>query len=91
MKNLKSILILLTTVELLYFFIVFYDQEFWVKMDNEYKINIILGLFHIIVVGIFIKNIWNDNLIENKEKVNNSLMIVFLGIIGMWIWLPKNT
>lgn len=47
------------------------------------------GGLHYILVFIILRHIWTDNSIEKKKKTDNTYMVLFLGIIGMWLWLPK--
>ena len=89
--TLKSVLIILTIIELLYFAVIFYDDKLWIKLDYEFKANLIIGFFHLIVVGLFLKKIWSENIKEKKKKIDKTFMILILGIIGMWIYIEKNT
>lgn len=88
--TLKTLLILLTVIELSYLAVIFYDDNLWVKLDYDFKANIIIGILHLIVVGLFIKKIWNENESLKKKKTDSTIMILVLGLIGMWIWLPKS-
>lgn len=47
------------------------------------------GGLHYILVFIILRHIWTDNSTEKKKKTDNTYMVLFLGIIGMWLWLPK--
>ena len=77
-------------MELVYFSITYYDNKLWILIDNDFKANIIIGIFHLIVVGLFLKEIWSNNSTEKNKRTENTFMILILGIIGMWIWIPKN-
>ena len=48
-----------------------------------YKIAFFMNLG---IVALFITFIWKYMPDSKKEKTNYSFMILFLGIIGMWIW-----
>jgi len=89
-RTLKISLTILTVLELSYLTITFYDSRLWNTLDFEFKVNYFIGFIHIIIVGLFIKKIWEENQIEKKKKVDSTLMIIVLGLIGMWLWLPKN-
>jgi len=91
LNRLKLFLIILTVIELTYIIITFYDSKLWVKLDTEFKVNIIIGILHLTLIGFFLKEIWYDNSKEKSKKIENTFMILILGIIGMWIWIPNNT
>jgi len=63
---LKKLLIALTSTELLYLIVIFYDDRLWLKLDYEFKANLIIGFFHIIVVGLFLKNIWENDKLDKR-------------------------
>ncbi|MDP2058443.1 MAG: hypothetical protein Q8J97_01805 [Flavobacteriaceae bacterium] len=48
-----------------------------------------MAITHLIVTGVFIWFIWKKLPRGNKNKIDNTLMILFLGLIGMWLWLPN--
>lgn len=95
-KNLKSdliklriLLITLTLIQIGYMIIIFTNSYLWFKLDYEYKANWLIFGLNFIVSGIFIWYNWTKLPIENKTKTNNTFMILFLGIIGMWLWIPN--
>lgn len=69
--------------------IIFVDSTLWVKLDFEYKTNWLIGGLNLIVAGIFIWFNWAKMPLEKKTKTDNTLLILFLGIIGMWLWIPN--
>ncbi len=50
---------------------------------------VIASVFHFYVMISFIFYNWNKLPIEKKKKFDNTLMILFLGPVGMWLWLPS--
>ncbi len=88
-KILKWFLISLTLVELLYTAMNWIDLKTIIALDLEYRVNLILGGVHLFFVGFFVFYIWRFMPYNRKEKINNSLMILFLGVIGMWLWIPN--
>ncbi|MDV7140414.1 hypothetical protein R3X28_16095 [Maribacter sp. TH_r10] len=89
LKKLRVLLIILTLFHFVYLIVVFTDPKLWLKLDYDYKANwLILGL-HLIVAGIFIWFNWKKMPIPRKTKSNNTFLILFLGIIGMWLWIPN--
>ena len=91
LKKLRILLVILTLLQIGYLIIVFTDTKLWAKLDFDYKANwLIMGL-NLIVAGIFIWFNWKKMPIERKSKTNNTFMILFLGIIGMWLWIPNRS
>jgi cell division protein FtsW (lipid II flippase) len=88
-KKLKILLITLTLIQASYIIIVFLNAELWIELDFEYKVNWLIWRLHLIVMGIFIWFNCTRLPIEKKTKINNIFMILFLGIIGMWLWVPN--
>lgn len=89
LKKLRILLTLLTLFEIGYMIIVFTDTKLWMKLDFDYKVNWIFWGFHFIVTGIFIWYIRKKMPVEKKVKNHYTFLILFLGIIGMWLWLPN--
>ena len=88
-KKLKVLLIILTLIQAGYLFIVFFNEKLWIKLDLEYKANWLIWGLNLIVMGVFVWFNWTKLPIEKKPKTNNTFMILFLGIIGMWLWIPN--
>ena len=89
LKKLRILLIILTLIQIGYMIIIFADTKLWIKLDYDYKANwLILGL-NLIVAGTFIWFNWTKMPIEKKTKTDNTFLILFLGIIGMWLWIPN--
>ena len=82
-KKLRTSLIILTLIQVVYMIIVFSNAKLWVKLDFEYKVNWLIWGLNLITMGVFIWFNWKKLPIEKKNKTNNTLMIIFLGIIGM--------
>ncbi len=88
-KKLRILLIILTLIQVGYLIITFIYPKLWIKLDFEYKVNwFILGL-HIIVAGVLICFNCRKLSIDKRTKVNNTFLILFLGVIGMWLWIPN--
>lgn len=72
---------------------IFYSQLIF-NLDRDYYFSTILGFSLLALIGIFTWYNWKKLPIERKKKVNNTWMLVLLGIfgfgvIGMWLWLPN--
>ncbi|MCK5441323.1 MAG: hypothetical protein KAJ23_05500 [Maribacter sp.] len=89
LKKMRILLIILTLILIGYMIIIFVDEKLWIKLDFDYKANwLILGL-NLIVAGTLIWFNWKKMPIDRKTKTNNTFLILFLGIIGMWLWIPN--
>jgi len=88
-KKLKLLLILYTLIQSTILYIIFFKPKIQFQLDQSYKLNWIIWVLNIVVIGYFIWYNWKKLPIPKNEKINNTLMIVFLGVIGMWIWLPN--
>lgn len=88
-RNLRYILILLTLLQIAYFALMFVEDVLFFKLQMEYKSDWILALLNYSVAGLFIWYNWKRLPIEKKKKKDATWMILFLGIIGMWLWLPN--
>ena len=68
---------------------IFFTIEF-----NEIRPSGLIRAFNVFSVSnfvlyvIFIYYVWFKYPADKKTRQKNILMIIFLGIIGMWIWLP---
>ncbi len=91
LKKLRILLIILTLIQIGYMILMFADTKMWVKLDFNYKANWIIGILNLIVAGIFLWFNWTRMPIGKKTKTNNTFLILFLGIIGMWLWIPKKS
>jgi len=43
-----------------------------------------------LTVLVFIWFIWAKHPVDRNEKINRTLSIIILNVIGMWLWLPNN-
>lgn len=89
-KRLKIALTILTFLKVVYFFVsVFGPHDVWIKIYFKYHANWIIAFLHLLVLGLFLWYNWKKLPITKKEKTNNTWMLVFLDIIGMWLWVPN--
>lgn len=89
LKKLRILLIILTLIQIGYIIIIFTDTKLWIKLDIDHKANWLIWTLNLIVAGIFIWFNWTKMPTDKKTKTNNTFMILFLGIIGMWLWIPN--
>ncbi|MFK5889758.1 MAG: hypothetical protein QM486_03375 [Flavobacteriaceae bacterium] len=88
-KRLKLLLIIMTIIELSYVLVNSTDQLEVIKFIFQNNIDKMLWVLHLLLVGVFIGFIWKKFPANKKSKWNNTLMILFLGVIGMWLWFPN--
>jgi len=86
-KKLKVLLIVLTIIQVGY--LIFSDTKLLMKLDLEYKIKWLVWGLHLLTALIFIGYNWKKMPIDKNSKTNNTYMILFMGIIGMWLWIPN--
>ncbi|OAD92310.1 hypothetical protein A7A78_08715 [Aequorivita soesokkakensis] len=86
LKKLKFLLIGLTIIELANILLMFTRDVLWFKFYNLQWV--IFGI-HYSIAAIFIWFIWKKMPLEKKSKSNNTFLILFFGIIGMWLWMPN--
>jgi hypothetical protein len=102
LKKLRASLIILTLIKLLYFIWVFGSGFLWTyKMHNIdsgdmvvwifsfFASGFIIWILHCILMIIIIWYNWKKMPIDRKKKIDNTFMIMLLGIIGMWLWMPN--
>lgn len=90
LRILKSLLIVLTCIQTGYFIALFNDISFWSILVDDYYLIWLIWMSHFGVVAFFIGYIWKKMPTTEGKKIDNTLMIIFLGAIGMWLWMPNN-
>tara|TARA_R110001632_G_scaffold45215_3_gene114863 strand:+ start:2439 stop:2792 length:354 start_codon:yes stop_codon:yes gene_type:complete len=89
--NLKLLLIALTVLQLAYLIFMFANHETYIKLIFNFHLDWIMTFVNYIVAGIFLWYNWKKLPIEKKKKTDSTWMILFLGIIGMWLWIPNKS
>ena len=87
--NLRILLIFLTVIQLTYLGFMFADHETYVKMIFNFHLDWIVAIINYTIAGIFLWYNWKKLPIEKKKKADSTWMILLLGIIGMWLWIPN--
>jgi len=103
LKKIRILLIILTFIEFSYFVLIFGGGTLWANNAQNNSNNttvwilsfivsgFIIWILHLLVMGIIIWYNWKKMPILRKKKIDNTLMILFIGIIGMWFWIPNKT
>ncbi len=89
LKKLRVLLILLTSIVAVYLIIIFADFRWSTNPDFAFKAQWYIWIFHNLILALFIWFNWKRMPIDKKHKTNNTFMLLFLGVIGMWLWLPN--
>ncbi|SRR5690625_1937810 len=90
LKTLRVVLIFLTTCELIYFGIALSASDLRKSLDDQFYAVLFLAAFHLIMLFIFLWLNWYKLPINTKMRTNNSFLLIFLGILGMWLWMPSS-
>ncbi len=86
LKNLKRLLIFHTVIYVSLIFYVVAQNYPEIALDNNMYQSLVW--LNLLVICYFIWFIWAKMPSSQIEKIRGSLLIFFLGILGMWIWFP---
>tara|TARA_Y100000766_G_C18786494_1_gene545996 strand:+ start:145 stop:501 length:357 start_codon:yes stop_codon:yes gene_type:complete len=89
--NLRVLLVILTVIQLAYLIFIFTDYKIDFKLILNINLSWIVAIINYIVAGIFLWYNWKKLPIEKKKKKDSTWMILSLGVIGMWLWIPNKT
>ncbi len=90
LRLIRIAIILISLLEIGFFFILpVYDRALIDRLIINYHLNLAVIAIHGIVAGICIWYNWKKLPLPKKKKKDNTYMILFLGLIGMWLWLPN--
>ncbi len=87
--KLRLALIILTIIQIGYYILMFISSEIYIKINFDNYGNLGLGLLNFSVAGVCLWYNWKKLPLEKKKKMDNTWMILFLGVIGMWLWIPN--
>lgn len=88
-KNLKGLLIGLTLINIAFFILIFVYDTVYYKLVFNYHFDWIFGLFNYTIYGVFLWIIWKKFPYSKKKKRDLTWLIVFLGVLGLWLWFPN--
>lgn len=89
LKNLKGVLIGFTLINIAFFIFIFFYDTVYYKLVFNYHIDWIFGLFHYMVLGVFLWIIWKKFPYTKKKKRDLTWLILLLGVLGLWLWFPN--
>ena len=90
MLNLKYIRLLLIVSTLMQLSIILGNFLFdlWFLNNQSFKNLFHFSvLMHYFLLFIILRFIWKKSNIEKKKKWDKTWMIIFLGVLGMWLWI----
>lgn len=89
LKYMKWGLYLLTILFLGYFIALLSSEEFASLLNDKYEYYLYLQLVHVLLSLSVLFVIWSNNLYDKWQKIDQTLIVVFFSIIGLWIWFLK--
>ena len=87
-EQLRIVLIVFTPIQIAYFILLVTTPP-PTETTGYSNPMILFTVLQFAVVGLFIWYIHAKMPTSEKSKTNSTLMIFFLGIIGMWLWIPS--
>lgn len=87
--KLRLLLMVLTVIQLTCVILSYSISELFTKLMLNFHLDWILVALNYIVAGIFLWYNWKKLPITKKKKIDSTWMILLLGIIGMWFWIPN--
>jgi|SRR5690554_1282330 len=87
-KKLRIALWILTFSILTILILSLFLESKWLNPYLFFYVLFALIILHFIYVVIFIIYIKSRYPANSNQKIKDVIMILFLGIIGMWLWLP---
>src|SRR5690606_31053559 len=86
LKFIKYGLYLLTILFVTFFIALISNQEFASLLNDKIDFYIYLQLIHIIVSLTVIFIIWINRFYDKWQKIDQTIIVLFFSIIGLWIW-----
>ncbi len=89
LKVIKWLLIVLTILLVGYILgiFIFHDAAFY--MNEKYRIYLVIQLVHLAVSLSALFVVWSSQLFDRWKKIDQTLLVVFLSVFGLWIWYMK--
>lgn len=89
LKIFKWVLLLLTVILVGYLLSIFFFHDTAFYLNETYGIYIIIQVLHVAVSLTSLFVIWSSTKFDSWKKVDQSLLVLFLSVIGLWIWYVK--
>lgn len=79
-------LYLLTILFVGYFIVLLSNEEFASLLNDTYDYYVYLQFVHVLLSLSILFVIWSNDLYDRWRKIDQTLIVIFFSIIGMWIW-----
>ncbi|SEI02580.1 hypothetical protein SAMN02927937_02822 [Paenimyroides aquimaris] len=89
LKMIKCLLIALTILLVCYILGISFNHDTVFYLNEKYSIYIIIQLIHLAVSLSSLFVIWSSNLYNRWKKTDQTLLVVFLSVFGLWYWYVK--
>jgi len=66
-----------------------YDVDKTMEINETYYLYVVIQSIHVICTFSVLFVVWSNNLFDRWSKIDQSLLILFLSVIGIWIWYLK--
>lgn len=89
LKVIKWLLVALTVLLAGYILgiIIFHDAAFY--MNEKYRIYLVIQVVHVAVSLSALFVVWSSALFDGWKKIDQTLLVVFLSVFGLWYWYNK--
>ena len=88
-SRLRIALIILTIVQAVFIILMFTDLDTYFKLIYDNYSKWILASMNFSVAAIILWYNWTRLPIDKKKRIDNTWLILLLGVIGMWLWIPN--
>ena len=89
LKVIKWLLIVLTFLLVGYILGIFLFHDTVFYMNEKYRFYLLIQIVHVAVSLSALFVIWSSQLFDRWKKVDQTLLVVFLSVFGLWIWYMK--
>lgn len=86
LKCLKWGIILLTALFVCYFATFIFDEDLASILNDQYDMYVYIQILHIFVSLSVLFVLWSNNLFDKWQKMDQTMIVLFFSIIGLWIW-----
>ncbi len=89
LKVIKWLLIVLTLLLVGYILGIFMFHDTVFNINEKYRIYLIIQLVHLAASLSALFVIWSSQLFDRWKKIDQTLLVVFLSVFGLWYWFTK--
>jgi len=88
-KTLRRLLIFQTVLFFAFVGLLLVGSELKVNLQQDYNLLFWFLLIYYLLILVFLWYLWTKFPSPRSVKINDTLMIIFLGVLGLWLWLPN--